>query len=134
MEFKRALELMRIEKECVMRNATSSCDRDCAKCDLVQEDTDLIEAFQMAIFALEKLIENGKKDDGRNRITLKQLVDYLDCGEELELCFEDYGEWEDFVRAKAQSRIFKPYYDKVVWCLGIENGTIRVSIEEGQES
>lgn len=56
MEFKRAVELIRIEKKCVMRNATSTCDRDCVKCDLVQEDTDLIEAFQMAIFALEKII------------------------------------------------------------------------------
>ena len=33
------------------------CDRDCGKCDLVQKDTDLIEAFQMAKFALNKLVE-----------------------------------------------------------------------------
>lgn len=57
MEFPDALRLMRIEKECVMRNSTGICDRNCAVCDLVQKDTDLIEAYQMAIFALDQIIE-----------------------------------------------------------------------------
>lgn len=57
MEFSEALELMKIEKECVIRNSVEICNRDCGKCDLAQEDTDLIEAFQMAIFALKKVIE-----------------------------------------------------------------------------
>lgn len=57
MEFPEALELMKIEKECVIRNSVEICNRDCGKCDLAQEDTDLIEAFQMAIFALKKVIE-----------------------------------------------------------------------------
>lgn len=58
-----ALRLMNIEKECVIRNSIEICDRDCAKCDLVQEDTDLIEAFQMAIFALKQLIKSGKDEE-----------------------------------------------------------------------
>ena len=57
MEFSEALELMKIEKECVIRNSVEICNRDCGKCDLAQKDTDLIEAFQMAIFALKKVIE-----------------------------------------------------------------------------
>lgn len=60
MEFTDALRLMGIEKRCVQRNSLSLCYRQCERCDLVQEDTDLIEAFQMAEFALKKLIEEDK--------------------------------------------------------------------------
>ena len=56
MEFSEALKLMQIEKECVIRNSVHICDRQCECCDLVQKDTDLIDAFQMAIFALKKMI------------------------------------------------------------------------------
>ena len=63
MEFTDALKLMQIEKECVIRNSVEICNRDCGKCDLAQNDTDLIEAFQMAIFALKELIarENNRE-------------------------------------------------------------------------
>ena len=57
MEFVDALRLMRVEKECVIRNSVEICDHNCSTCDLVQKDTDLIEAYQMAIFALKKIIE-----------------------------------------------------------------------------
>lgn len=57
MEFARAYELMDIELQCVRRNSTGQCNRECDKCDLVQKDTDLIEAYQMAKFALNKLVE-----------------------------------------------------------------------------
>lgn len=53
MDLKRAAELMNIEKQCVKR--ASTCDRDCAKCDLVQEDSELIEAYSLAEYALSKL-------------------------------------------------------------------------------
>lgn len=53
MDLKRAAELMNIEKQCVKR--ASTCDRDCAKCELVQEDSELIEAFSLAEYALRKL-------------------------------------------------------------------------------
>ena len=56
MEFERAYELMDIELQCVHRNIIG-CDRDCANCDLVQKDTDLIEAYQMAKFALRHISE-----------------------------------------------------------------------------
>ena len=62
MEFTEALKLMKIEKECVIRNSIEICNRDCGTCDLAQKDTDLIEAFQMAIFALKELIEAEEEE------------------------------------------------------------------------
>lgn len=59
MEFKQAYEIMDIELKCVHRNVLGCCNRNCAECDLVQKDTDLIEAYQMAKFALKRLIEKG---------------------------------------------------------------------------
>lgn len=47
-----ALKLMKIEKECINRD----CDRDCAKCDILQELEDLNNAYDIAINTLEKQI------------------------------------------------------------------------------
>ena len=60
MEFTDALRIMGIEKECVYRNSTGICKHNCGGCDLVQKDTDLIEAYQMAAFALKRLIEEDE--------------------------------------------------------------------------
>ena len=64
MEAMRAKELMDIELACIRRNITG-CDRKCENCDLVQKDTDLIEAYQMAYYALDKL-EHQDYDDEVN--------------------------------------------------------------------
>ena len=61
MEFSRAYELMDIELQCVRRNSTGICDRKCEKCDLVRKDTDLIEAYQMAKFALSYFFPRVKE-------------------------------------------------------------------------
>ena len=45
------VKLMKIELACVKRG--NSCDRKCAKCDLVQEDKTLIAAYEAVIGALE---------------------------------------------------------------------------------
>ncbi len=45
------VKLMKIELACVKRG--NSCDRKCAKCDLVQEDKTLIAAYEAVIRALE---------------------------------------------------------------------------------
>ena len=42
------IRLLKIERECVSRD----CDRDCAKCDLVQDRGELLAAFDEAIDAL----------------------------------------------------------------------------------
>lgn len=46
-----AVKYMRIEKECINRD----CDRNCAKCDIVQEVDDLNSAYDAAIKALEEV-------------------------------------------------------------------------------
>lgn len=46
-----AVKYMRIEKECIKRD----CDRNCAKCDIVQEVDDLNSAYDAAIKALEEV-------------------------------------------------------------------------------
>ena len=61
MTFERAYDLMDIELQCVRRNAENRCDRKCVKCDLVQKTTDLIEAYQLAKFAI-KLV-SGKENE-----------------------------------------------------------------------
>lgn len=53
MELKRTLELLRIEHECVRRNG-DGCDRDCANCDLVQQDTELLDMYEGVIERLER--------------------------------------------------------------------------------
>ena len=46
-----AVKYMQIEKECINRD----CDRNCAKCDIVQEVDDLNSAYDAAIKALEEV-------------------------------------------------------------------------------
>lgn len=58
MTLKRVIELLKIERECVARGSGKSdsgisCNRDCANCDLVQEDADLLEAYRLAIDTLQ---------------------------------------------------------------------------------
>lgn len=48
MTIQRAKELMEIERECIKRNE-AGCDRDCAKCDLVQQTNELIAAYDKVI-------------------------------------------------------------------------------------
>lgn len=49
-----AVKIIQTELECIKRNDGTDCDRDCAKCDLVMEDTDIKEALGMAIKALSQ--------------------------------------------------------------------------------
>ncbi len=49
MQTKRMLELLKIERKCVQRNIDGQCNRDCAKCDLVQPDSEVIEMYTEAI-------------------------------------------------------------------------------------
>jgi len=46
---------MQIERECVSRGDT--CDRDCGKCELVQDTDELLEAYDIVQAALEKFVE-----------------------------------------------------------------------------
>lgn len=47
---------MENEIRCVQRASKGICTRDCSKCDLVREDKSLLEAYGLAVLALEKQI------------------------------------------------------------------------------
>lgn len=50
----RILELLTIERKCIWRNIDKECDRDCSKCDLVQEDSELLELYSTLIIEYRK--------------------------------------------------------------------------------
>lgn len=47
-----AAEVIKREKTCVQRQM-HSCDRDCAKCDLVLPDSVVLEAYDIALCAIQ---------------------------------------------------------------------------------
>lgn len=59
----RAIELLKCEKECVRRQFGPMCKRTiipmegCFGCDLVQNDKDILEAYDKAIGVLERMQE-----------------------------------------------------------------------------
>lgn len=53
MTVERMVELLEIEKECVLRNASGECNRYCAGCDLLQDDTELHEMYTEALALLK---------------------------------------------------------------------------------
>lgn len=55
MDVARATELLKIERECINRNNQPfglNCNRDCGKCDLLQNTEELLEMYD---FVIEKL-------------------------------------------------------------------------------
>lgn len=45
-----AISILQNEHRCVIR--ANSCNRDCGNCELVRKDTEILEAYDMAIDAL----------------------------------------------------------------------------------
>ena len=54
MTIQRMIELLKIEHECMLRGAHDDCDRNCADCELVQDDGDLHEMYTNVIGILEE--------------------------------------------------------------------------------
>lgn len=54
MTIERMIELLEIERSCIMRNIRGECDRNCGDCDLVQKDTDLGEMYTSVIGILKE--------------------------------------------------------------------------------
>lgn len=58
MTMQRVIDILCTERECVERAGTATpnkaCDRSCADCDLVLDDKEILEAYNMAIKALEQ--------------------------------------------------------------------------------
>ena len=68
MTIERMIELLEIEHECMRRGAHSECDRDCARCELVQDDQELDEMYTGVIALLkeqDKLLHKKQKDIDR---------------------------------------------------------------------
>lgn len=51
---KEAIEIIKIEKQCVLKSI-EGCDRKCADCDLVRPDQEIIAGYDTAIKALEEI-------------------------------------------------------------------------------
>ena len=49
----RMIELLKIEHECMLRGSHDYCDRNCADCDLVQDDGELHEMYMNVIWLVE---------------------------------------------------------------------------------
>lgn len=54
MTIQRMIELLEIEHECMLRGAHDDCDRNCADCELVQDDGDLHEMYTDVIALLKE--------------------------------------------------------------------------------
>ena len=60
----RMIELLKTERECVRRNSRNECNRDCGRCNLVQEDNELEEFYTILISVFENLPEDIMSIDG----------------------------------------------------------------------
>ncbi len=81
MKIDKAIELMKVERECVMRNDDVHCDRDCANCDLrdlLEKTSDIIEAYDTVIETLEVAESFNKKGSWKNNLVL--LLAYIPTG------------------------------------------------------
>lgn len=68
-----AKSFMLIEKECINRD----CNRDCAKCDIVQEIDNLNNAYDTAIKALEEVQQYRKIGTVEECLKNKDFLDFL---------------------------------------------------------
>lgn len=83
MNYSEAIEFMKIERLCLIRNSLGECNRQCGSCDLAQEFSDLDAAYLLAIFALKQLVEVSKQTN------INKLRDF--SVEELAKWFLDRG-------------------------------------------
>ena len=78
MTLTRVRELMTIEKECVKQ--ANTCGRDCAKCDLVQDDKELLAAYdivQISLVIMEHF-SNALTDIDEMREKDEELAENMD--------------------------------------------------------
>ena len=91
MEMKRLKQLMEIERECVIRGA--ECDRDCGKCDLVQDTDELLKAYEMLQIILDKFVEEEIKLNSpmtsQDSHMLRMIIDLVAIGKDRFLQIND---------------------------------------------
>ena len=85
-----AIEIINLEKQCVLRNI-KGCDRNCKKCDLLKADKEILEGYDMAISALkeiqqyreigtvEECREAVEKQKAKKPEVIDQDFDYYKC-------------------------------------------------------
>lgn len=61
MDIQKAIDIIKTEAECVRRNDGKNCDRDCGKCDLLRDASEILEAYMVVISAAEKQIPKKKE-------------------------------------------------------------------------
>ncbi len=70
MKIDRAIEIMKVERECVLRNDDGfNCDRDCSNCDLLMKTSDIIEAYDTVIDTLG-VVKKNKVTPWNNMVLL----------------------------------------------------------------
>lgn len=68
--YEKMLELLKIEQKCVKRGSgldkdfEGPCNRDCARCDLVQKDEDLLEMYEKVIRLVDREVKRVKREKG----------------------------------------------------------------------
>ena len=94
----RMIELLEIEHECMRRGAHSECDRDCAKCEIVQDDKELDEMYTGVIALLkeqEEQIKNRDESLEKAREEIKWLRGMLKEQDARELTIDEWREWKN---------------------------------------
>ncbi len=96
MTIQRMLELLEIEHECMLRGSHDDCDRNCANCELVQNDGDLHEMYTDVIALLKEQKTDGKWIYGED----KTGADGWHCSEcgFFEPWFYEFTDDIDFIR------------------------------------
>ena len=96
-DFERMLELLEIERECVKRAKT--CDRNCAACDLVQKDEDLLEMYDKVIRLVSREVDRVKREKAYKEKIRAERRFWIEHPEEARKAAEEEEErqrWLDF--------------------------------------
>jgi len=96
MTIQRMIELLEIEHECMLRGSHDDCDRNCADCELVQDDGDLHEMYTNVI-GLMKVMQREREPipvEICGKIFDTKFGDCPHCGERLNS--EVYPHWCGF--------------------------------------
>lgn len=70
---RKILELLEAERKCIWRNIDHECDRDCGKCDLVQDDLDLMELYTVLIQEYKRKVWNDDIEAREQEITYNRV-------------------------------------------------------------
>lgn len=92
MTIQRMIELLEIEHECMLRGSHDDCDRNCADCELVQDDGDLHEMYTNVIALMKE--QEPIPVEIHGKIFDTKFGDCPHCGERLNS--EVYPHWCGF--------------------------------------